>query len=151
MNTIKNDEESIRTLMNHFVAAFNSGDIDAIMKNYAPDKSLVIFDLVPRQEYRGADTYRRYWAEMFSHFKGNPQLTISDLGVTADGKTGFGHSFQRLTGTDKQGRRVDRMVRVTNGYLKTGNNWLIALEHVSVPVDLQTGKAQFPPKPASTI
>jgi hypothetical protein len=31
----------------------------------------------------------------------------------------------------------------SGGYRKIGNNWFIAHEHVSVPVDLQTGKANF--------
>jgi ketosteroid isomerase-like protein len=143
MKTVQNDEAAIRALMNSFVAAFNSGDIDAIMKNYVPDKSLIIFDVVPRKEYRGADTYRKDWVDMFSHFTGKPEIAIIDLGITVDGSVGFGYSFQRVTGTDKQGKPVNRMVRVTDGYRKIGNNWLIALEHVSVPVDLKTGKANF--------
>lgn len=76
------DEAAIRSLENNFVAAFNSGDVDAIMKSYIPDSSLIVFDVVPRKQYRGADAYR-----------------------------------------------------------KVHGKWLIALEHVSVPVDMATGKA----------
>jgi ketosteroid isomerase-like protein/catechol 2,3-dioxygenase-like lactoylglutathione lyase family enzyme len=141
------DEASIRALMDNFVAAFNSGDIDAIMKNYVPGKSFVVFDLVPRKEYRGADTYRADWVDMFSHFKGKPKIAITALGITVDGNVGFGYSFQRVTGIDKQGNAVDRTVRVTDGYRKIGGNWLIALEHISVPVDLKTDKADFATKP----
>ena len=36
---------------------------------------------------------------------------------------------------------ADRWVRVTDGYRKVGGKWLIALEHVSVPVDMASGKA----------
>ena len=85
MKTVENDEAAIRALMERFAAAFNSGDIDAIMKNYVPDKSFVIFDVVPRKEYRGADTYRKDWADMLSHFKDKPKITITDLGITVDG------------------------------------------------------------------
>jgi ketosteroid isomerase-like protein len=143
MNTVKTDEILIKALINYFADAFNSGSIDDIMKNYVSDESFVIFDVVPRKEYRGADIYREYWTEMFSHFKNKPQIAITDVGITVDGKVGFGHSFQRVTGTDKQGNKVDRTVRVTNGYRKIGDNWLIALEHVSVPVDLKTGMAHM--------
>jgi hypothetical protein len=38
-------------------------------------------------------------------------------------------------------------VRVTDGYRKFGSEWLIVLEHVSVPVDLATGKADFASNP----
>ena len=144
---VSGDEAEIRALEERFVAAFNAGDIEAIMRNYLQDSSFVIFDVVPRKEYRGGDTYRRNWEDFFSHFKGLPNITISDLGITADDLIGFGHSIQRIRGVDVQGRAVDRTVRVTDGYRKIDGKWLIALEHVSVPLDLATGKAETGAKP----
>jgi len=144
---VSGEDAEIRALEDRFVAAFNAGDIDAMMQNYVRDASFVIFDVVPRKEYRGADVYRKDWEEFFSHFKGRPSITITDLGITADDSIGFSHSIQRIRGTDIQGRPVDRTVRVTDGYRKVGGKWLIALEHVSVPVDLATGKAEPGPKP----
>jgi ketosteroid isomerase-like protein/predicted enzyme related to lactoylglutathione lyase len=140
--TASGDAE-IKALMDKFAAAFNAGDIDAIMKNYIADKSFVIFDVVPRKRYLGADAYREYWEEMFSHFEGTPKITITDLGITAGSNIAFSHSFMRVTGTDRQGQPVDRNVRVTDAYCKIGNSWLIALEHISVPVDFATGKADL--------
>jgi uncharacterized protein (TIGR02246 family) len=140
------DEAAIRALEDRFAAALNAGDIDAMMKNYIPGESLVVFDVVPRKEYRGADAYRKDWADFFSHFKGKPKIAITELGITVDGNLGFSHSIQHITGTDKQGHPVDRTVRVTDGYRKIGGRWLIALEHVSVPVNLATGKAVFSSK-----
>jgi len=148
VRTTSDDEAAIRALEDKFTAAFNAGDIDAIMKSYVPDKSFVIFDVVPRKEYRGADIYRKDWEEFFSHFKGTPKITITELTITVDGNVGFSYSFQRITGTDIQGHPVDRTVRVTDGYRKIGGNWLIALEHVSVPVDLATGQAAMQDAPA---
>jgi len=146
MKNLKDDEAAIRTLMAKFAADFNSGDIEAIMTNYVSDESLIIFDLVPRKDYRGAGTYRENWVEMFSHFKGKPKISIAGLGIYVDGNVGFGYSFQQITGTDKHGIPINRAVRVTDGYRKVGGNWRIALEHVSVPVDLKSGKADFSPK-----
>lgn len=140
------DEAAIRALEDKFAAAVNAGDVDAIMKNYTPDKSLVVFDVVPRKQDMGADAYRKDWADFFSHFKGRPKIVITDLGITVAGNLGFSHSIQHVTGTDKQGHPVDRTVRVTDGYRKIRGNWLIALEHVSVPVDLRTGKAELTSK-----
>lgn len=134
------DEAAIRALEERFATAFNTGDINAIMKTYIPDESLVLFDVVPRKQYPGADAYRAAWADMFSHFRGTPEIAITDLSITVDGNVGFGHSFQRVTGTDLQGYPVDRTVRVTDGYRKIDGNWLIVHEHISVPVDLATGK-----------
>ena len=141
------DEAAIRALEDKFAAAFNAGDIDAMMKNYIPDKTLVIFDVVPRSDHLGADAYRKAWVDFFAHFKGTPKIAITDLAITVDGNLGFSHSIQHVTGTDAQGHSVDRTVRVTDGYRKIGGVWMIVLEHVSVPVNLKTGKADLAAKP----
>lgn len=137
---VQDDEAAIRALEDRFAAAVNAGDVDAIMKAYIPDKSLVVFDVVPRREHLGADAYRMGWEDFFSRFKGLPKLTILDLSITVDGNVAFGHSFMHTKGTDMQGHSVDRTVRVTAGYRKIGGNWLIVHEHISVPVDFATGK-----------
>lgn len=140
MISVSENEAAIRALMDRFVQAFNSGDIDAIMKNYVDDSSFILFDVVPRQDYRGADLYRAAWKEMFSRFEGSATITIADAGIYADGDVGFGYSFMHVTGTDKQGKPVDRWVRVTDGFRKIDGQWLIAHEHISVPVDFASGK-----------
>jgi len=137
------DEAAIRALEDRFASAINAGDIDAVMKNYLPDDNLVFFDVVPREHYRGAGAYRKDWEDFFSHFRGTPKIAITDLGITVDGNLAFSHSIQHVTGTDMHGHPVDRTVRVTDGYRKIGGHWLIALEHVSMPVDLTTGKAAW--------
>jgi len=147
MTTIKDDEAAIRALEDRFAAAVNAGDVDAIMKNYIPDKSLVVFDLVPRKEYHGADAYRQDWVDFYTHYKGLPKFSIVDLNVTVDGNIAFSYSFTHITGTDMQGRAVDKTVRVTAGYRKVNGSWLKVLEHISVPVDPKTGKGQFNTKP----
>ena len=137
------DEAAIRALEDKFTAAFNTGDIDAMMKNYIPDKSLVVFDVVLPGQHLGADEYRKAWVGFFEHFRGTPKIAITDLAITVDGNLGFSHSIQHVTGFDVQGHSVHRTVRVTDGYRKIGGVWLIVLEHVSVPVDLKTGKADL--------
>jgi ketosteroid isomerase-like protein len=44
-----------------------------------------------------------------------------------------------VAGTDKQGKKLDLSVRVTDVYKKARGRWLIINEHVSVPVDLDAG------------
>lgn len=138
-----NDEAAIRALEDKFAAAVNAADVDSIMKNYIPDESLVVFDVVPRKDYRGADAYREAWVDFFTHYKGLPKLSITDLGITVEGNLAFSHSFMHVKGIDTQGHPVDRTVRVTASYRKVESNWLIVQEHISVPVDLRTGKANL--------
>jgi ketosteroid isomerase-like protein len=141
------DEVAIRALEERLAAAVNAGDVNAIMKNYVPDQSLVVFDVVPPRQYLGAEAYRKDWVDFLAIFKGPPKYDITDLAIVAEGNLGFSHSIQRVQGTDTKGQPLDLTVRVTDGYRKIGGNWLIVLEHVSVPVDLTTGKPDLSSKP----
>ena len=49
----------IKALEERFVAALKAKDLDAIMKVYAPDQTLVVFDVVPPRQYVGAAAYRK--------------------------------------------------------------------------------------------
>jgi uncharacterized protein (TIGR02246 family) len=141
------DEQAIRDLESRFVAAFNAKDVDAIMKVYVPDQTLIVFDVVPPRQYVGADAYRKDWEGLFATFKGPLKFELSDLTIVADGNLGYGHSIQRLSGTDAKGQPLELIVRVTDAYRKIDGKWLVAHEHVSVPVDLETGKPDLLSKP----
>jgi uncharacterized protein (TIGR02246 family) len=141
------DEAKIRALEDQFAAAFNAKDVDAIMKVYVPDNSLIVFDVVPPRQYVGAQAYRKDWENVLAMFKGPVKFEISDLAVAADQTLAYGHSIQHISGADANGRSIDLTVRVTDVYRKTNGQWLIVHEHVSVPVDLDTGKPDLTSKP----
>jgi uncharacterized protein (TIGR02246 family) len=141
------DEAAIRALEARFAAAVNAKDTDAIMKVYVPDESLLVFDVVPPRQYTGAKAYRKDWEGFLALFQGQPKFEITDLNVVAVGPLGYGHSIQRVSGTDAKGQPIDLTVRVTDVYRKVKGNWLVAHEHVSVPVDLDTGKPDLASKP----
>ena len=142
------DEAEIRALEQRFAAAFKAKDVNSIMAGYVPDESLFVFDVVPPRQYVGAKAYRKDWEDFFASFPGAVQaFEISDLSIMTDGNLGFSHSIQRAVLTDKDGKSVDIPFRVTDGYRKVNGKWLIVHEHVSVPVDLATGKADLSSKP----
>lgn len=129
------DEQEIRALEDHFAAAFNAKNLDAIMKVYAPGNDLFVFDVgVPRQHV-GWDDYKKDWQEFLAMFSGPITFTVSDLAVTSDGKTAYGHSIQHVSGKATDGSSMDMTVRVTDVYRKIDGKWLIVQEHVSVPID----------------
>ncbi len=137
----------IRALEERFVAAFKAKDVDAIMKVYAPDQTLVVFDVVPPRQYVGAAAYRKDWQTFLSSFDGPITFELSDLDVVADRNLAYSHSIQHVAGTDKQGKKLDLTVRVTDVYKKAHGRWQIIHEHVSVPVDLDTAKPDLTSKP----
>lgn len=141
------DEAAIKALEAQFAKAFNAKDIDAIMKVYVPDDSLLVFDVVPPRQYTGAKAYRKDWESFLGMFKGPVKFELNDLHVFASGATGYGYSIQHVSGTDTKGQPFDLTVRVTDGYRKVNGRWLIGHEHISVPVDLETGKPDLTSKP----
>ncbi len=141
------DQADIKALEQRYVRAVNAKDIKAIMACYVPDESLVVFDLMPPRQYVGAKAYQKDWEDLFAAYPGPPSMEMSDLSVTTEGNVGYGHNIQKSTLTDKAGKAMPLVLRVSNGYRKVNGKWLISHEHVSVPVDLATGKAELESKP----
>jgi len=117
------------------------------MKAYAPGQTLVVFDVVPPRQYVGVEAYRKDWQTFFDTFDGPITVELTDLDVAADRNLAYSHSIQRVAGTDKQGKKLDLTVRVTDVYKKAHGQWEIIHEDVSVPVNLETGKPDFASKP----
>lgn len=139
------DEQAIRDLETRFVDAFNAKDVNAIMKVYAPD--VLVFDVVPPRQYVGADAYRKDWQNTFAMMPGPIKFSISDLNIAVDGDHAYSHSIQYVNSIGKDGKPITLNVRVTDVYKKTADNWQIVHEHVSVPVDLETGQPDVLSKP----
>jgi uncharacterized protein (TIGR02246 family) len=137
----------IKALEARFIAAFKAKDIDAIMRVYVPDQTLFVFDVVPPRQYVGAAAYRKDWQEFLDNFDGPITVELSELAIATDRSLAYGHSIQRVVGTDKQGKKIDLTVRVTDVYKRIKGKWLVIHEHVSVPVDLDTGKPDLTSKP----
>ena len=147
-DTKAKDEAEIRALEQRFAAAVKAKDVDKIMQTYVADESLFVFDVVPPRQYVGAKAYRKDWEDFLVAYPGPiDTFEVNDLGVVSGGNLAFSHSIQHLVLTDKDGKKVDLTARVTDGYRKINGKWLIVHEHVSVPVDINTGKADLSAKP----
>jgi ketosteroid isomerase-like protein len=147
-DTVAKDVADIKAMEDRFIKASASKDVNAIMSFYVPDASLFVFDVTPPRQYVGAAAYRKDWEDMLASLPGPIDMSISDLDVTAGGgDIAWGHSVQHMAGTMKDGKKMDLTVRITDGYKKINGQWLIAHEHVSVPVDVLTGKADLTSKP----
>jgi ketosteroid isomerase-like protein len=141
------DESKIEALNTALAAAINAKDVNAIMKVYVPDESLIVFDILPPRQYVGANAFRTDWENFLTAFKGPVKFEISDLHIEADGTLGYSHSIQHVSGNDAKNQPIDVVWRDTAAYRKIGGNWLIVHEHGSVPVDFATGKPDFLSKP----
>lgn len=142
-----NDKASIEALVRNYNDSFNARDVDKIMSCYAPGKGLFVFDAIPPREYPSWEAYKKDWEGLFSAYPGPVKNTVSELDITVVGSIAYGHDIQAGTFTRKDGSKLNVTVRVTDVYRKLNGKWLIVQEHVSLPVDLETGKADLLSKP----
>ena len=142
-DTKAKDTEDIKALEGRFEAAFQAKDVNAIIANYVADDSLIVFDAIPPLQYTGAAAYRKDWVDTFAAYPGPVEFGIANLDITVGGDVAYSRSIQHGTFTDKDGKKTELTIRVTDGYKKVDGKWLIAQEHVSVPVDLETMKADL--------
>ena len=139
------DEAAIRERIMALVEAVSSMDLDGVKRAYAPD--MVSFDIEPPLQHVGAEAKWRNWAGFFTVFRRPVGYETRDLSITAGDDVAFAHSLNRVTGTLQNGNRVDYWVRWTACLRKTDGTWLIAHDHVSVPLDVATGAALLDLKP----
>jgi ketosteroid isomerase-like protein len=140
-----NDEAGVRQWIGDFNHAFEARDTDALMELYAPD--VVAYDTVPPLEYVGRDAYAKDLAAFFAEFKGPLGLECRDLHVQVSGDLAFIECLEHLTGTMSNGQPLDLWVRTTSGLRKVNGQWLDFHDHVSLPVDMASGKAVVDLKP----
>lgn len=117
--------------------AMRSKDLDRLMSFYAPD--VTYFDIVPPLRYVGAAALRGRFSHWFDGFDGPITQEIHDLTITAGGDVAATSMLIRAGGTVKNGPEVRRWVRATSTCQRSGHGWWITHEHVSLPVDLQSG------------
>ncbi len=126
-------QSEVGVLFDNRSEAIRAKDIDQLMSLYSPD--IVYFDLVPPLHYVGADALRQRFLDWFDSFEGPIGQEISDLNVMESGDAAFAHMLIRAGGTLKNGQEVGFWVRATDGCRRSDDEWLIAHEHISLPVD----------------
>ena len=142
-DTSAQDQTDIKALEDGVTAAFKAKDVNAMMALYTPDSAMVVFDASTPLQYTGADAYKKDWQDFFAMYPGAADFSITNLDITTGGTIAYSHSIQHASLTDKDGKKMDLTVRVTDGYKKVNGKWLISHEHVSVPIDFATMKPDF--------
>lgn len=132
-------QSEVRALFDSRSAAMQAKDIDRLMSLYADD--IVYFDVVPPLRYSGSAALRDRFLHWFDGWTGAIGLDVRDLTILASGDVAAAHMLIRASGTRKNGRDVGYRVRTSNGCRRADHGWLITHEHVSLPVDFESGRA----------
>jgi ketosteroid isomerase-like protein len=133
------DESEIRHRIDELVEAIRDEDLERVMSIYAQD--VVSFDVEPPLQHVGAGAKRKNWARVFSMYRRPLDYELRDLAVAVNDDVAFGHAFVRIAGTLPNGTRTERWLRSTTCFRKIAGQWLIVHDQVSVPLDLESGRA----------
>jgi len=137
--------KEIRGWLDRWTKAFTAKDVDAIMALYADD--VIAYDVVPPLQYVGKAEYRTDYLQFLSQYGDNVKVEVRDLHVGANGDLGYAAGLELLSGTLKNGQKSELWVRFTSLFRKSGGRWLDFHDHVSVPADIESGKAMLELKP----
>jgi ketosteroid isomerase-like protein len=132
-------ESEVGALLDRRSEAMRMKDVDLLMSLYFPD--IVYFDLVPPLRYVGTAALRGRFLDWFGRWKSAIGQEIRDLNVLVSRDVAAAHMLIRTSGSLKDGREVGYWVRTTNGCQRSNDGWLITHEHVSLPVDMASGRA----------
>lgn len=145
--TAANDEAEIRQLLDRWAKAFRARDLNGIMSIYEPGQALVSFDIVAPLQYVGFEAYKKDYQEFLDQFQGPIEAEYRDLNIIAGDTVALSRGLERMSGTLKNGQKFDVWVRFTECYRKTNGRWLAIHDHISIPADLDSGKAVLDLKP----
>ena len=137
--------KEIRGWLDRWMKAFKEKDADAVMSLYADD--VIAYDVVPPLQYIGKAAYRADYQQFFSQYDSNLNVEIRDLHVGATGDLGYAVGLELISGTLKHGQKSAVWLRFTSLLRKSDGRWLDFHDHVSVPVEIESGKAMLELKP----
>jgi ketosteroid isomerase-like protein len=132
-------QAEVKALLDRWSEACRAKDIDRLMPLYAPE--ITYFDVVPPLQYSGTDAVRRNFLRWFDSWESAIGVEIRELEMVVSGDVAFARLLHRTSGTLKNGQAVDYWVRATVCCQRENEQWLIAHEHISVPVDPRTRSA----------
>jgi uncharacterized protein (TIGR02246 family) len=138
-------ETEIRAWVNQWKQAFTEKNLDAIMPLYADD--VVAYDIVPPLQYVGKEAYRKDYESFLAQYQGNLHIEVKDLHIGGSSDLGYAIGLELIGGTLKNGQKSEVWLRFTSLYRKVNGKWLDFHDHVSVPADMESGKAMLELKP----
>src|SRR6266550_2973728 len=105
----------IEALFAGWAKAFEAKDVNGVMSIYASGAALTAYDIVPPLQFRGADAYRKDYADFFGQFSGPLHVEVPDMHIEVDGNIAYAYGLERLTGKLNDGTPIDMWLRYTEG------------------------------------
>ena len=127
-------EATLRKRIDELAQAIRDKDIERLMNFYARD--VVVFDVRPPLDTRGADAYRQNFERWFAAFEGPLSFELKNLRVAPGEGAAFCHYLSLITGARPDGRKSGYWVRGTTCFERRDGEWLVTHEHISMPASV---------------
>ena len=144
-NGKERDRAAIERVIAKMSQAIRNKDVEAMLELCTPD--FITFDLVAPIQHQGADAIRRLWARTLEAFDGPIQYELQWMEIDVAGEVAFSRGLGHFKAKTTGGKVLDNWLRFTHGFRKVDGEWKVAHEHVSVPFDMETGKALLELRP----
>jgi ketosteroid isomerase-like protein len=137
--TARADDQQTISKLERKIATITNGD--EAMKYWERGDDIELFDVMgPPREFVGYKAIHDH-ADQFSGWT-DIKVDFLELKVISDGKLALAHSVQHAA--MKVNRKPFEMTyRVTDVWRKRDDQWKLVNSHVSLPVDMKTGKADM--------
>jgi ketosteroid isomerase-like protein len=145
-NNAVHEEAAVRAVLETLKRAVRTKDAEAMLAQCAPD--IATFDMIAPLKHEGGDALRRRWAKTLASFEPPLDYDLAQLEIFVDGHVAFARGLAYFGGTQADGEIVRHWLCTTFGLRKKDDHWKLVHEHVSVPFDMETGKAQLDLKPS---
>ncbi|MDO9354124.1 MAG: SgcJ/EcaC family oxidoreductase [Solirubrobacteraceae bacterium] len=128
------NESEIRELVERWALAVESGDLDGVIAGHTDD--VVMFDVpAPHAGVRGIGAYRDTWPPFFRFIDSGAVFKLDSVAITAGDDVAFAEALLVCGTEEEQAEDPDRRLRLTFGFVREDDRWLIAHEHHSFAVD----------------
>ncbi|MFC2974045.1 YybH family protein [Azotobacter bryophylli] len=134
-------EEEIRALLERRMEAVRRQDLETIMVGYTPD--VLAFDTIGKLQYQGIEAYRQHWRNCIGTCQGPIVMEMAEPHIEAADALAFAYWLCRCGCADPDGEVKAAWMRASACLRKVGGQWKIAHEHWSVPLDVESGRAQL--------
>ena len=136
--------KEIRDWLDRWTKAFTQMDVDSILALYTDD--VVAYDVVPPLQYVGKAEYRIDYQQFFSRYD-SLHVEVRDLHIGTSGDLGYASGLELISGTLRTGQKSKVWLRFTSLFRKSDGRWLDFHDHVSVPAEIESGKAMLEMQP----
>ena len=136
--------KEIRAWFDRWTKAFTQMDVDSIMALYTDD--VIAYDVVPPLQYVGKAEYRIDYQQFFSRYD-SLHVEVRDLHVGTSGDLAYAAGLELISGTLRNGQKSKVWLRFTSLFRKSDGHWLDFHDHVSVPAEIESGKAMLEMQP----